>query len=93
MYGLVTWILTKQFVRNGGGWNWLRIVPKWRAAVSVAVKLLVLVPESQLFTMTDSWERAPEEERWMELGQDRVQCWVLVTAVFKLPVLLPDLVN
>jgi hypothetical protein len=64
--------LAKEFVRNGGGWNWLRIMPKWWGLVSLVVKLMVLVPESQLITMADSWERDPEEERWMELTQDRV---------------------
>jgi len=68
-------------------------MPKWWTLVSVVVKRLVLVPESQLITMMDSWERDPEERNLMELGQNRVQCWALVTAVFKLPVLISDLVN
>jgi len=66
---------------------------KWWTLVSVVVKLLVVVPESQLITMMDSWERDPEEGNLMELGQDRLQCWALVTAVFNLPVLISDLVN
>jgi len=79
--------------RKRGGWNRLRIIPKWWTLVSMVVKLLVLVSESQLITIMDSWERDPEEGSLMELGQDCVQCWALVTAVFKLPVLLSELVN
>jgi hypothetical protein len=62
--------LGNEIQRKRGGWNWLRIIPKWWALVSVVVKLLVLVPESQLITLTDSLERDPEEERWTELAQN-----------------------
>jgi hypothetical protein len=41
--------------RKSGGWNWLRIMPKWWTFVSAVVKLLVLVPENHLFTRTDRW--------------------------------------
>jgi hypothetical protein len=79
--------LAKQFVRNGGRWNWLRIVPKWLAAVSVVVKLLILFPE---ITMTDSWERDPEDERWMEWPRIVPKWGALVSVVVKRLVLVPE---
>ena len=41
----------------------------------------------------DLMEIGCEDERWMELAQDRVQWWAFVLAVSNCCVLLPELVN
>jgi hypothetical protein len=43
--------------------------------------------------MADLRETGCEDGRWMELAQDPVQWWALVSAVLNLRVLLPESVN